>query len=118
MKENARNNPYEQDRVNGGGFINQHDYATIDEYNNRNTPAPSSTTPTPVTPSSTSSTPLGDDNVGNYDIPTSQQAYNDDDWMDMMNEGVQNSINNQPNNGNNNNNGQGGPGTGGIGGTP
>ena len=118
MKENARNNPYEQDRVNGGGFINQHDYATIDEYNNRNTPAPSSTTPTPVTPSSTSSTPLGDDNVGNYDIPTSQQAYSDDDWMDMMNEGVQNSINNQPNNGNNNNNGQGGPGTGGIGGTP
>ena len=118
MKENARNNPYEQDRVNGGGFINQHDYATIDEYNNRNTPAPPSTTPTPVTPSSTSSTPLGDDNVGNYDIPTSQQAYNDDDWMDMMNEGVQNSINNQPNNGNNNNNGQGGPGTGGIGGTP
>lgn len=118
MKENARNNPYEQDRVNGGGFINQHDYATIDEYNNRNTPAPSSTTPTPVTPSSTSSTPLGDDNVGNYGIPTSQQAYSDDDWMDMMNEGVQNSINNQPNNGNNNNNGQGGPGTGGIGGTP
>ncbi len=118
MKENARNNPYEQDRVNGGGFINQHDYATIDEYNNRNTPAPSSTTPTPVTPSSTSSTPLGDDNVGNYDIPPSQQAYSDDDWMDMMNEGVQNSINNQPNNGNNNNNGQGGPGTGGIGGTP
>ena len=118
MKENARNNPYEQDRVNGGGFINQHDYATIDEYNNRNTPAPPSTTPTPVTPSSTSSTPLGDDNVGNYDIPTSQQAYNDDDWMDMMNEGVQNSINNQPNNGNTNNNGQGGPGTGGIGGTP
>lgn len=118
MKENARNNPYEQDRVNGGGFINQHDYATIDEYNNRNTPAPPSTTPTPVTPSSTSSTPLGDDNVGNYDIPTSQQAYSDDDWMDMMNEGVQNSINNQPNNGNNNNNGQGGPGTGGIGGTP
>lgn len=118
MKENARNNPYEQDRVNGGGFINQHDYATLDEYNNRNTPAPSSTTPTPVTPSSTSSTPLGDDNVGNYDIPTSQQAYSDDDWMDMMNEGVQNSINNQPNNGNNNNNGQGGPGTGGIGGTP
>ena len=118
MKENARNNPYEQDRVNGGGFINQHDYATIDEYNNRNTPAPSSTTPTPVTPSSTSSTPLGDDNVGNYDIPTSQQAYSDDDWMDMMNERVQNSINNQPNNGNNNNNGQGGPGTGGIGGTP
>ena len=118
MKENVRNNPYEQDRVNGGGFINQHDYATIDEYNNRNTPAPSSTTPTPVTPSSTSSTPLGDDNVGNYDIPTSQQAYSDDDWMDMMNEGVQNSINNQPNNGNNNNNGQGGPGTGGIGGTP
>lgn len=118
MKENARNNPYEQDRVNGGGFINQHDYATIDEYNNRNTPAPPSTTPTPVTPSSTSSTPLGDDNVGNYDIPTSQQAYNDDDWMDMMNEGVQNSINNQPNNGNNNNNGQGGPGTGGIVGTP
>lgn len=118
MKENARNNPYEQDRVNGGGFINQHDYATIDEYNNRNTPAPSSTTPTPVTPSSTSSTPLGDDNVGNYGIPTSQQAYSDDDWMDMVNEGVQNSINNQPNNGNNNNNGQGGPGTGGIGGTP
>lgn len=118
MKENARNNPYEQDRVNGGGFINQHDYATIDEYNNRNTPAPSSTTSTPVTPSSTSSAPLGDDNVGNYDIPTSQQAYSDDDWMDMMNEGVQNSINNQPNNGNNNNNGQGGPGTGGIGGTP
>ena len=118
MKENARNNPYEQDRVNGGGFINQHDYATIDEYNNRNTPAPPSTTPTPVTPSSTSSTPLGDDNVGNYDIPTSQQAYSDDDWMDMMNERVQNSINNQPNNGNNNNNGQGGPGTGGIGGTP
>lgn len=118
MKENARNNPYEQDRVNGGGFINQHDYATIDEYNNRNTPAPSSTTPTPVTPSSTSSTPLGDDNVGNYDIPPSQQAYSDDDWMDMMNERVQNSINNQPNNGNNNNNGQGGPGTGGIGGTP
>ena len=118
MKENARNNPYEQDRVNGGGFINQHDYATIDEYNNRNTPAPSSTTPTPVTPSSTSSTPLGDDNVGNYDIPTSQHAYSDDDWMDMMNERVQNSINNQPNNGNNNNNGQGGPGTGGIGGTP
>lgn len=118
MKENVRNNPYEQDRVNGGGFINQHDYATIDEYNNRNTPAPSSTTPTPVTPSSTSSTPLGDDNVGNYDIPTPQQAYSDDDWMDMMNEGVQNSINNQPNNGNNNNNGQGGPGTGGIGGTP
>ena len=118
MKENARNNPYEQDRVNGGGFINQHDYATIDEYNNRNTPAPSSATPTPVTPSSTSSMPLGDDNVGNYGIPTSQQAYSDDDWMDMMNEGVQNSINNQPNNGNNNNNGQGGPGTGGIGGTP
>lgn len=118
MKENARNNPYEQDRVNGGGFINQHDYATIDEYNNRNTPAPSSTTSTPVTPSSTSSAPLGDDNVGNYDIPTSQQAYSDDDWMDMMNERVQNSINNQPNNGNNNNNGQGGPGTGGIGGTP
>ena len=62
--------------------------------------------------------PLDNESGGNYDIPTSQQAYSDDDWMDMMNEGVQNSINNQPNNGNNNNNGQGGPGTGGIGGTP
>lgn len=61
---------------------------------------------------------LDNEPVGNYDVPTSQQAYSDDDWMDMMNEGVQNSINNQPNNGNNNNNGQGGPGTGGTGGTP
>lgn len=105
MKENVRNNPYEQDRVNGGGFINQHDYATMDAYNNRNntTPTVAASTP-PSTPSPTPTQPIDDDNVGNYDIPTSQQAYTNDEYMDIMNEAVQNTIDNHQNNSNNRNN--------------
>ena len=48
---------------------------------------------------------LDNEPVGNYDVPTSQQAYSDDDWMDMMNEAVQNTIDNQQNNSHNSNNG-------------
>lgn len=48
---------------------------------------------------------LDNEPVGNYDVSTSQQAYSDDDWMDMMNEAVQNTIDNQQNNSHNSNNG-------------
>lgn len=51
--------------------------------------------------------PLDNESVGNYDIPLSQKAYSDDDWMDMMNEAVQNTIDNQQNNSNNSNNNNG-----------
>ena len=49
--------------------------------------------------------PLDNEPVGNYDVPTSPQAYTNEEFMDMMNEAVQNTIDNQQNNSHNSNNG-------------
>ncbi len=49
--------------------------------------------------------PRDNEPVGNYDVPTSPQAYTNEEFMDMMNEAVQNTIDNQQNNSHNSNNG-------------
>ena len=49
--------------------------------------------------------PRDNEPVGNYDVPASPQAYTNEEFMDMMNEAVQNTIDNQQNNSHNSNNG-------------